>query len=236
MTDLVRLDKRVAALAACSREQARRYIEGGWVTVDGAMVDRPHAMVATEVVALAPGARPDPIEPATMLLHKPAELESDATPALVRPATRDPADAAGLRQLTRHFHQLAVLMPLDAEASGLLVLSQDPRAQRRLTEDADQIEQEFVVEVAGDLAHASLGRLAHGLRYRARSLPPCKVSWQNETRLRFAIKAVQPGQLRHMCGQVGLEVRSIRRIRIGRVPLGKLPAGLWRYLPTGEKF
>jgi 23S rRNA pseudouridine2604 synthase len=236
MTDLVRLDKRVAALAGCSREQARRYIEGGWVTVDGTMVDRPHAMVGDEPVALAPGARPDPIEPATMLLHKPAGVEVASTPALVRPAARDPADDSGMRQLSRHFHQLAVLMPMDTEASGLLVLSQDPRAVRRLTEDAGQIEQEYVVEVAGDLAHASLGRLAHGLRYRARSLPPCKVSWQNETRLRFAIKAVQTGQLRHMCEQVGLEVRSIRRIRLGRIPLGKLPAGLWRYLPAGEKF
>jgi 23S rRNA pseudouridine2604 synthase len=236
MTDLVRLDKRVATLAECSREQARRYIEGGWVTVDGAMVDRPHAMVGTEAVALAPGARPDPIEPATMLLHKPAGVDASTAATLVRPATRSEADDGGLRQLSRHFHQLTVLMPLDTEASGLLVLSQDPRAVRRLSEDRDQIEQEYVVEVAGDLAHASLGRLAHGLRYRARSLPPCKVSWQNETRLRFAIKAVQPGQLQHMCEQVGLAVLSIRRIRIGRIPLGKLPAGQWRYLPPGEKF
>lgn len=236
MTDLVRLDKRVAALAGCSREQARRYIEGGWVTVDGAMVDRPHAMVDTQVVALAPGARADPIEPATMLLHKPADLDAAAAPTLVAPATRSEADDPGVRTLSRHFHQLSVLMPMDAEASGLLVVSQDPRAIRRLTEDRDRIEQEYVVEVAGDLAHASLGRLAHGLRYRARSLPPCKVSWQNETKLRFAIKAVQTGQLRHMCDQVGLSVLSIRRIRIGRIPLGKLPAGQWRYLPPGEPF
>ena len=57
-----------------------------------------------------------------------------------------------------------------------------------------------------------------------------------EIRLRFAIKAVRPGQLRHMCGQVGLDVLSIRRIRIGRIPLGKMPVGEWRYLPAGERF
>ena len=67
-------------------------------------------------------------------------------------------------------------------------------------------------------------------------LPPCKVSWQNETRLRFAIKAVQGGQLRAMCEQVGLEVVSIRRLRIGRISLGKLPVGQWRYLAAGERF
>jgi 23S rRNA pseudouridine2604 synthase len=72
------------------------------------------------------------------------------------------------------------------------------------------------------------------------------VSWQNETRLRFAIKDVRNGQLRDMCAQVGLEVVSIRRLRIGRIPIGRttfkqgpegaMPPGQWRYLPVGEKF
>jgi 16S rRNA U516 pseudouridylate synthase RsuA-like enzyme len=74
-----------------------------------------------------------------------------------------------------------------------------------------------------------------GLKPAAR-LAPCKVSWQNEIRLRFAIKAVRPGQLRDMCAQVGLDVVAIRRIRIGRIPLAKLPVGAWCYLPVGGKF
>jgi 23S rRNA pseudouridine2604 synthase len=62
------------------------------------------------------------------------------------------------------------------------------------------------------------------------------VSWQNEFRLRFAIRAVRPGQIRDMCAQVGLQVTAMRRLRIGRFSLGKLPLGEWRYLPAGEKF
>lgn len=92
------------------------------------------------------------------------------------------------------------------------------------------------MEVRGELRPYGMARLAHGLVYQQRSLPPCKVSWQSEDRLRFAIKHVQPGQLRDMCGQVGLEVVSIRRLRVGRVPLGKLAIGEWRYLPAGERF
>jgi len=79
-------------------------------------------------------------------------------------------------------------------------------------------------------------RLNHGLSYNGRALPPCKVSWQNEFRLRFAIKGVQGGQLRDMCAQVGLDVVAIRRIRIGKIPLAKMPEGTWRYLPVGERF
>ena len=129
-----------------------------------------------------------------------------------------------------------VLLPLEDEASGLQVLSQDGRVWRRLTEDAATLEQEFVVEVDGEIAPYGLHRLAHGLSYRGRPLPPAKVSWQNEVRLRFAIKAVQPGQLRAMCAEVGLTVVSIRRLRIGRIPLAKMAPGEWRYLPVGERF
>ena len=127
-------------------------------------------------------------------------------------------------------------MPLEPEASGLVVLSQDGRVRRRLVEDFATIEQEFVVEVEGLLEPWGLSRLGHGLSYEGRPLPPCKVSGQNETCLRFAINGPRPGQLRHMCAQVGLQVVSIRRLRIGRIALAKMPVGAWRYLPVGGKF
>ena len=65
---------------------------------------------------------------------------------------------------------------------------------------------------------------------------PVKVSWQNETRLRFALKGIRPGQVPSMCEAVGLRVVALRRIRLGRVPLAKMPEGQWRYLQPWEKF
>ncbi|MCA1714598.1 MAG: rRNA pseudouridine synthase [Gammaproteobacteria bacterium] len=240
MPDPVRLAKRVADLARCSRAEAEQYIQGGWVTVDGQVVEAPQQLVSTETVEIDPGARLRATEPATVLLHKPPGLDAIDGPrpaaALVTAATRWVDDTSGIRLLQRHLPRLTPLVPLDSEASGLMVLTQDSRVWRRLTEDGDRIEQEFIVEVAGDIAPYGLRRLNHGLSHHGCELPPCKVSWQNEIRLRFAIKAARPGQLRNMCAQVGLDVVAIRRIRIGRIPLGKLPVGQWRYLPVGERF
>ena len=236
MPEPERLAKRVAALAGCSRAEAEQYIQGGWVTVDGEVVEHPQYKVDAQQVAIDPAARLQVAEPATLLLHKPAGVAAAQTATLATPATRWNADASGMRVLQRHFVHLTALLPLEDDASGLQVLSQDGRVWRRLTEDAAAIEQEFVVEVDGEIAPYGLHRLAHGLSYRGRPLPPAKVSWQNEVRLRFAIKAVQPGQLREMCAQVGLAVVAIRRLRIGRVPLGKMAPGEWRYLPAGERF
>ncbi|QDI04185.1 RNA-binding protein [Xanthomonas cerealis pv. cerealis] len=236
MSAPTRLDKYVAAMLPCSRSEAQQYIEGGWVSVDGVVVEEPQAAVTTQQVTLAADAQLGAVEPATLLLHKPAGLDLDAALALVGPDTRSAVDMANVRVLKRHFLRLNAPLALEDAASGLLVLSQDGRVLRRLTEDATSIEQEFVVEVRGELRPYGMLRLAHGLVYQQRSLPPCKVSWQNEDRLRFAIKHVQPGQLQHMCAEVGLEAISLRRLRVGRIPLGKLAPGEWRYLPGGERF
>jgi len=232
----IRLDKRLSELVGCSRAQAQQYIEGGWVRVDGVVRDAPQTLVGSERVELSADARLEPAEPATLLLNKPAGVAFLETPSLATPATRSADDDADQRVRRQHFQRLQPLVPLDQEASGLVVLSQDGRVRRRLNEDYASIEQEFAVEVAGDLMPYGLHRLAHGLSFQGHALPPCKVSWQSEARLRFAIKGVQPGQLRHMCREVGLDVTAIRRLRIGRIPLRKLEPGQWRYLPVGEKF
>ena len=240
MSDPVRLAKRVAELAGCSRADAERYVEGGWVSVNGVVVELPQHKVTDERVVIDPLARLEPEVPATILLHKPAGFDaiSGEQPAadLVTPTTHWADDGSGIRVVKRHLNRLTPLVPLDRDASGLMVLTQDGRIWRRLTEDGDEIEQEFIVEVGGEIVPWGLNRLCHGLSYQGRELPPCKASWQNEIRLRFAIKAVQGGQLRDMCAQVGLDVVSIRRIRIGRIALGKMPIGEWRFLPVGERF
>lgn len=239
-TGAVRLDKRVAELSGCSRGEAGQYIEGGWVRVDGLVVELPQYKIRDQSVVLDPKAQLAPAEPATILLHKPAGIDSGEGPhpalALVRPETRTAEDDPAIRVLQRHFKHLTPIFPLESEASGLLVFTQDGRLLRRIKDDAERIEQEFVVEVSGEIAPNGLTRLCHGLSFQGRKLPPAKVSWQNETRLRFALKGVQAGQIRHMCAAVGLQVLSLKRIRLGRIPLSQMPVGTWRYLPAGERF
>ena len=131
-------------------------------------------------------------------------------------------------------------MPLPTEASGLVVFTQDWRVERKLTEDAEVIEQEVMAEVAGDVSPEQLQRLGHGLSFNGRPLPPVKVSVSSrndaQTRLRFALKGVRPGQVPFMCDSVGLRLLALKRIRIGRVALAQLPPGQWRYMLADERF
>jgi 23S rRNA pseudouridine2604 synthase len=240
--DAIRLAKRVAEMMPCSRAEAERYIAGGWISVDGVVVEEPATRVSDEQdVALLPGATAAEPAPVTILLHKPAGQNSgvggEGRPAL-ECLTPD-AQVAGHGQqrfLKRHLARLTLTSPLETRASGLLVYTQDFRVLRKLVDEGARVEQEYVVEVAGQIREGGLALLNHGLAFNGKPIAPMKVSWQNETRLRFALKGVRPGQIEHMCRAVGLEVVAIKRIRIGRMPMAGLQPGQWRYLQEYERF
>ena len=237
MAEPVRLAKRVAALVPCSRREAELYIEGGWVRVDGQVVEEPQFRVADDQqVTLDSGAAAQALEPVTLLLHKPPGLPYAQAQRLLVPANHAAGEDSGIRIVKKHFSQLAPLMPMLDEAGGLAVFSQDHRIVRKLTEDERTIEQELVAQVSGRIADDGLALLCHGLVFNGKPLPPVKASWQNETRLRFALKGIAPGQVPWMCEQVGLQVVELKRIRIGRLPMAGLQPAQWRYLRPGERF
>jgi 23S rRNA pseudouridine2604 synthase len=163
-------------------------------------------------------------------------MNPSAALRLIRAETRAADDPSGIHMLKQHFLRLVQHIPLENNASGMVIFTQDWRAARKLSEDAASLEQEYIVEVAGMLPPEKLKLLNQGLTFNGRELPPIKVSWQNETRLRFALKGVQPGQIARMCESVGLQVLAMKRIRIGRVAMGKLQPGQWRYLMPQERF
>lgn len=238
MSDPIRLAKRLAELVHCSRREAELYIAGGWVMVDGQVVEEPQFMVSEQKVELHPDATLVAVEPVTILFHQPPDVEmnADSIKQLLCADTRAPDDRSGIRLLKQHFVRLTQCLPLQMHASGLTVFTQDYRVTRKLTDDAATIEQEYVVQVTGELLPDGLKLLNHGLSFNGKPLPPVKVSWQNETHLRFALKGVQPGQIAHMCKAVGLQGLAMKRIRIGRLAMSKLPLGQWRYLMPYEKF
>jgi 23S rRNA pseudouridine2604 synthase len=237
MTESLRLAKRLAHSLPCSRREAELYITGGWVRVDGLVVEEPQFRVTEEQkIELEPQARAEALEPVTILLHQPPEADPEAAVRLISPASHAQDDPSDRRVLKGHFARLSPALPLQPGAGGLAVFSQDWRVLRKLKDDAYPVEQEYIVEVAGEIATGGLELLQHGLSYEGRPLRPIKASWQNENRLRFALKDPRPGQIRHMCEQVGLRVVAMKRIRVGRVSMAKLQPAQWRYLDPRERF
>ena len=229
-TEGIRLAKRVAELKGCSRREAEQYIEGGYVRVDGQVVETPQFRVQAQTVELDPHATLLPQPSVTLLLHKPPGVDTDTAVRLLTPQHRSKTDTSGIYPLQRHVQALHCTPPLETGASGLLIFTQDWRVQRKLTEDAGVIEHEVMVEVQGSVAPEALKRLN---RDGAKVSPSSQKG--STTGLRFAIKGARPGQIAHLCDGAGLQIVAMKRIRVGRVALTGLDVGTWRYLGSAER-
>jgi len=252
-----RLAKRVAAMVPCSRSEAEQYIEGGWVRVDGKVIEEPQFRIQDQTIAIDPNASLIDLSSITLLLHKPADwvdgteeslaklnrnarrAHFDDARTLLTPANQVARDASGIRMLQRHFKQLIPLVPLETAASGLVVFTQDWRIQRKLTDDLGSMEHEVIVDVQGEVSEHVLHLLNRTLD-SDEHLPQTKVSINSSTpersKLRFAIKGAHRGLIAHLCERAKLEILDMRRIRLGRIALSDLPVGQWRYLGPHEKF
>jgi 23S rRNA pseudouridine2604 synthase len=230
MTDEgIRLAKRVAELASCSRAEA-------------VVAEDPATRVTpAQQVVLLPGAKAEEPAPVTILLHKPSGANAGVGmrgASALECVTPDSlvATHGAPRFLKRHLARLTLCTPLETDASGLVVYTQDFRVARKLVDDALRVEYEYVAEVEGGIKEGGLALLNHGLIFNRKPIAPMKVSWQSEGRLRFAAKGVVPGQIEHMCAEVGLTLTELKRLRVGRMPMAGLAEGQWRYLAEYERF
>jgi len=250
--DTVRLNKRMADLGLCSRREADDWIARGWVRVDGAIASMGQQVLPQARITVERQARDQQAGRVTILLNKPmgyvsGQAEDGHPPAvtLIQGRNHWRSDSSGQRFQPSQLRGLAPAGRLDIDSVGLLVLTQDGRIARQLIGQDSEIDKEYLVRVAyGKIREQvqqsfppqALARLRHGLSLDGQALKPAQVDWQNPEQLRFVLREGRKRQIRRMCELVGLQVIGLKRIRIGRVMLGNLPAGQWRYLGPHEAF
>lgn len=237
----VRLSKLMAERGLCSRREADAYIERGLVYVNGERIDQLGTKVSPDVrITLGTEALQAQKNLVTVILNKPigyvsAQPEPDKIPA-IRLITPDNQHKVGKRRLQQgDLKGLAVTGRLDIDSQGLLVFTQDGRLAKRIIGEETKIEKEYLVRVQGKLPDDKLELLRHGLELDGKPLKPAKVEWLNQDQLRFVLKEGRKRQIRRMCELVGLKVTGLKRVRLGRLMLGDLPEGKWRFLEPGEE-
>lgn len=240
----IRLSKLMSEQGICSRREADRYIELGWVFVDGEQISELGTKIyPTQKIKLNKVAQMQQTQLVTILLNKPVGYVSGQPdpgyqPAvvLIKPENQFISKQSVKRFQPAHLRNLAPAGRLDIDSQGLLIFTQDGRIAKQLIGENSTIEKEYLVRVEGALPPAKLALLNHGLSLDGQTLKSAQVSWQNQDQLRFILQEGKKRQIRRMCELVNLKVTGLKRVRIGKVKLGNLPEGQWRYLEDGEKF
>lgn len=251
-----RLNKRMADLGICSRREADDWIARGWVFVNGEPAAMGQRVQASDSIHVDKAAYVLQEQQVTFLLHKPVGYVSgqpeDGYPSaatLLGNGSRWRGDKSSMRFLPRQLRGLAPAGRLDIDSTGLLVLTQDGRIARQLIGSDSSTDKEYLVrveyatpqgvvreQVQAVFPPAKLALLRHGLSLDGQALQPAQVDWQNPEQLRFVLREGKKRQIRRMCEAVGLHVVGLKRVRIGRIMLGDLPSGQWRFLRADEGF
>jgi 23S rRNA pseudouridine2605 synthase len=218
--------------AAPSRRKAEGLISAGRVSVNGETATLGVAVSPEEDAVLLDG---EPITlPQTLAylaLNKPAGY---LTTLRDEPGRRRPT----IKDLMPPVPGLVPIGRLDAATTGLVLLTNDGPLAHRIAHPSSQIEKEYEVTVKNPVPKEALSSLSSGpiLEY-GKMLPPKLTNLRrspHETTFHLTIHEGRNRIIRRACAAVGLDLLSLKRLRVGPVTLGDLPEGRYRNLTEEE--
>jgi 23S rRNA pseudouridine2605 synthase len=224
----MRLAKHLAHAGVASRRAAEAMVAGGRVTVDGATVTDPaRDVTGDEAIAVDGELLGGPPRRVVYAVNKPAGVVSTARDTHGRPTVVDLVPEAHTR--------LYPVGRLDADTTGLILLTNDGELANRLTHPRYEVPKTYRAKVSnGPVADAALRALRSGVELDDGRTAPASVHAVRADVLELTIREGRKRQVRRMCEAVGHPVLALRRVRFGPLALGDLPAGAHRRLTAAE--
>ena len=224
----MRLAKYLAHAGVASRRAAEKLIADGRVTVDAEQVTDPARDVGERSVVSVDG-RPLPgAEPRVVYaLHKPVEVLSTASDTHGRPTVVELVPSGGLR--------LYPVGRLDADSSGLILLTNDGELANRLTHPSFEVPKTYRARLGGGPPSPQvLEALRAGVPLDGSPTAPARVRRVRGSLIEVTIHEGRNRQVRRMCEAVGHPVLELQRIAFGPLRLGGLEPGAYRRLRARE--
>jgi 23S rRNA pseudouridine2605 synthase len=220
----VRLNAYLARAGVASRRGADELIRAGRVRVNGE-----EAGLATFV---SPGDRVEldgrAVEPEPLtyvLLNKPKDVVTTA---------RDPQGRPTVVGLVGHERRVVPVGRLDADTTGVLLLTNDGPLAHRLAHPRYEVDKVYEAEVEGDPSAEVVQRLADGVELEDGMTVPAQVRRLGPGRIELVLHEGRKRQVRRMCEAVGHPVRTLHRREYAGLTAEGLAPGEWRALTPDE--
>jgi len=221
----VRLAKYLAHCGVASRRRAEELIASGKVSVGGRTVTDP-AREVDESSGVEANGRPVTPEPREVwIVNKPAGVVSTA---------REPGRRQAVVELVDSKRRLYPVGRLDADSTGLIVLTNDGELANVLTHPRYGVKRGYRVRLRRPASESQLRRLRRGVELEDGRTAPAGVRRVSPRVLEVTISEGRNRQVRRMIEAVGNEVVKLARIRYGSIDLGELPEGKARRLRRPE--
>jgi 23S rRNA pseudouridine2605 synthase len=222
----MRLAKHLAHAGIASRRAAEVLIGEGRVTVDGAVVTDPaRDVTGAEAITVNGKSVGDGGARVVYALHKPAGVVSTAH------------DTHGRRTVVDLIPSSQRLYPvgrLDADTTGLILLTNDGELAHLLTHPSFEVPKTYRARVEGRPDERALRALRDGVELEDGRTAPARVRRLGAHELELTIHEGRKRQVRRMLEAVGHRVVSLRRVAFGPLRLGELEPGRHRRLTAAE--
>jgi 23S rRNA pseudouridine2605 synthase len=224
----MRLAKYLAHAGVASRRAAETMITEGRVTVAGhVMLDPARDVDERSSLAVDGHSVAGPEQPVVYALNKPLGVLSTAQDTHGRPTV-----VSLVPDETRRLYPVG---RLDADSSGLILLTNDGALAQRLTHPSFEVPKTYRVHVGGGpVGESALAKLRTGVRLEDGMTAPAKVRRTGQGALEVTIHEGRNRQVRRMCEAVGHPAVALERIAFGRLKLGELSPGASRRLTGAE--
>jgi len=223
----MRLAKHLAHAGVASRRASEQLVFDGRVSVDGETVTDPARDVdgseRIEVDGAAIGA--PAMQRVVYAVNKPAGVVSTASDTHGRPVVVD---------LVKSDARLYPVGRLDAETTGLILLTDDGDLANKLTHPRYEVPKTYRVELDGHVGEKALRALREGVELEDGVTAPAQVRRLSDGSLEITIREGRNRQIRRMCDAVGHRVLALERIAFGPLRLGDMAPGKARKLTPAE--
>ena len=221
----MRLAKYLAHAGVASRRAAEELIAAGRVRVGGEVVTDP-ARDVDDGSGVVVNGQPVAAEPREVwAVNKPKGVVSTAS---------EPGRRRAVTELVDSPRRLYPVGRLDADSTGLILLTNDGELANRLTHPRYQVPKTYLVRLEQPPSEADLDRLRQGVRLEDGATAPAEVERLAERRVELTIREGRKRQVRRMAEAIGNQVEELTRIRIGPLELGDLRRGEARRLDRRE--
>ncbi len=221
----MRLAKFLARSGVASRRASEALVAAGRVTVGGEVVTDPARDVDETSGVAIDGEAVSPEETEVWAVHKPVGVVSTAS---------EPGERQAVVELVDTDVRLYPVGRLDADSSGLLLLTNDGDLANRLTHPRYEVPKTYRVVLTRPPSAEQVGSLRAGVELDDGPTGPAEVEPVGERELEVTIREGRNRQLRRMAEAVGNGVTELRRLRIGSLGLGDLDPGAARKLTAEE--
>jgi 23S rRNA pseudouridine2605 synthase len=221
----VRLAKFLAHGGIASRRKAEEVIAKGVVTVRGEVVTDPARDVGEGDDVRVNGAPVAAEAREVWVVNKPVGVVSTA---------REPGGRTPVVDLVETEARLYPVGRLDADSSGLLLLTNDGELANRLTHPRYEVAKTYVARLRRPIGEHDLARLRNGVELEDGPTAPAAIKRRGEREIEIVLREGRNRQVRRMVEAIGNEVVALRRVAFGPLSLGDLKEGAARRLSDAE--